>query len=776
MNTVVNALRTHLVNPEPTKVARPDWTASYLRREFTVPEGTDAATLWATACGVYRITIDGTPVTERLFTPGFTNYYHRLQYQRFDVSALLTPGTHTIGIELGNGWYRGWSGCTGGMGLSFPIFGKELKISAVLELVTGGTADIFPLTDGTIRATQDGPIRFNDMRGGETYDAGREMLGWQHNGFDDSRWHGTAPASYDGALVVDESLPILEHEVFTPQLLTTPNGERVLDFGQNFTGYVGFTLDAAAGTTVRLVHGETLDEHGDFTLENLMEGPNAGDEPFGQVITYTARGGVQQYQPAFTYMGFRYVLIEGFAAEVDPADFRGIAIYSDVTMNGEFECSDADINQFVSNTRWSLKSNVVDIPTDCPTREHSGWTGDAQVFAEAAHWLADAQPFWRRWLRDVALQQTKAGAISCIAPDAAPQMGKYINGSTGWGDAIEIIPMTMFRFTGDLDVIREFYPNVRRWVEYNRRRARRRVNPVNALRTGLHRRYILDTGYHWGEWLEPGAELKNAVPKNMFLPDAEVATAYLAYGAKIAAEMADLLGLDAEAQEHRDLHRKVAAAYRIEFLPDGFPAERARQARYVRPIAFDLVNDDHKRLLAQRLAEVVDEADGTLGTGFLSTGLILSALSEHGQLDAAYRLLENRKLPGWLYQVSRGATTIWENWDGIDEQGVPRASLNHYSKGAMVAWLFRDMCGIRIDEGHRLEIAPHPGGTLQWARARYRMSAGEVVSGWQKVDDGIRYRVSVPEGVTATVRLPGAEPVQAGAGDHEWTIAAAPAA
>ncbi|PZQ90717.1 MAG: alpha-L-rhamnosidase [Leifsonia xyli] len=769
---IAELLARAFVDPEPRKIPRPEWTASYLRSPLELRGDERRVTLAVTALGSYRLSVNGTPASERLFAPGFTNYAHRLQYQLYDLTDAVIPGENTVAVVLANGWYRGWSGAAGGRGENFPVFGRRLALAIVAEVedADGGIRRSI-LTDTATRATQQGPIGSNDMRGGEHYDARREQPGWDRPGFDDAAWHPVRPSSYRGELIPDEGLPVLEHEQLTPTLLTTPDGSRVLDFGQNFAGQVRFTTEAESGTVLTLIHGETLDEHGDFTQKNLVEGDDP-DAVFGQVVRYTAAGGHAHYQPSTCYMGFRYVKLEGFPAEASADDFRGIAIYSDLTMNGEFSCSVPELDRLVENTRWSFRSNAVDIPTDCPTREHSGWTGDAQVFSDAAHWLADAGPFWRRWMREVAAQQTAAGRVSCIVPDANPSNGAFIDGAAGWADAIGIVPLTMYRFSGDLGIIREFFPHVRRWVEFTRRRARR-SNVRNLAKTGAHRRFIVDTGYQWGEWLEPGADLRNIVVKNMFFPDAEVATAYFAHSAGIASRMAGLLGDTAAERELWELRENVAAAYRTEFLADGLPTDPTRQARFVRPIALDLVPQEGKVRLAAALAELVREGGYRLGTGFLSTGLILQALSDHGQTETAYRLLENPELPGWLYPVRRGATSIWENWDGIDEAGVPHASLNHYSKGAVVAWLFRGVAGLDVRPDGSVAITPQPGGSLEWARGSYRLPTGRVESGWTREASGIRYHVTIPAGVTATVTLPGRDPVTVAAGEHEWLEATA---
>ncbi len=722
--------------PIETKVQQP---ASYLRGVLDLDGKVVSAELAITACGVYRCFVNGRPVTDQVFTPGFTYYRERLQYQRYDVTGLVASGTNVVGVVLGDGWYRGKIGAFSRRN----HYGTKTKLAAVLT-VTFSDGSVAQLTTGSDwRATQDGPIRMSDWKDGEVYDARMEIDGWAEPGFDDRGWHGVAASAYDGELVPSRGEPITEHERFRPEVLTTPDNSTVLDFGQNLFGYVEFSVNGPAGRTVRLTHGETLDEHGNFTLKNVSM-PGALEKRTGlrQEIAYTLREGSQTYKPRFTAHGFRYVKVEDWPEEVGPESFAAIAVYSDMKQLGEFSCSEVLLNKVTGNTRWSQKGNFLDIPTDCPTRERAGWTGDIGVFAETGGYLMDINRFLTKWLRDLALQQDPDGRVASIVPDVG--MFKYMDGSAGWADAAVIVPHTLYRLYGNTEVLNAQYESMKRWLGFVRRRARR-TGLFSRHRFSPHRKFIVDTGYHWGEWLEPGHDMGKDVLRNTFVPDAEVATAYFAYSAALLADVAAVLGKIDDASEYAELSANVKAAYRDAFTSDGI-VESDRQCRYVRPVALDLLPEEEKAENVARLNDLVVANDYRIGTGFLTTPFILPVLTDYGYPNTAYRVALNRKRPGWLYEVEKGATTIWENWNGLDEHNVPKDSFNHYSFGTIVGWLFSRVAGISpLEPGFaKSRIRPVPGGGLKQAKCRYESAAGMISSSWTADDGEFRLTVDVP--------------------------------
>ncbi|MFO7636821.1 MAG: family 78 glycoside hydrolase catalytic domain, partial [Clostridia bacterium] len=659
------------IEPEGTINPRKRQPASYLRRSFTVDKEVREATLRVTACGIYKAYINGREVDDQVFMPGFTYYHRRLQVQGYDVTPLLGKGENVIGAILGDGWYRGKIGASS----KRNVYGEKTKLLAILEIkYTDGTTDMLT-TDRYWKATDRGPVRYNDLKAGETYDATMEMEGWNAPGFEDAGWSATYPSAYGGDLVESEGERITEHEKLEPVVLTTPDGSTVLDFRQNIFGYVQFTVNGKKGHMVRLIHGETLDENGNFTLKNLTLTRLQKEKVF-QEVTYVLKEGRQTFKPMFSAHGFRYVKLENWPEQADPGHFTAIAVYSDMKQTGSFECSNPLVNQLVANTRWSQKGNFMDIPTDCPTRERAGWTGDIAAFCETGTYLMDINRFLKKWLGDLAAQQREDGCIHSIVPDVRLGIG---DGSAGWADAGIIVPYILYKVYGDTDILSRQYGSMTRWMGFMERRAGK-TSIFHVFRKKAQKKHIIDTGFHFGEWLEPGHSMVLDTIKAFIVAYAEVATAYYAYSAGLMAEIAAILGKEEDAGKYRKLHGDIKAAYRSMFTKNGIVHSK-RQCRLVRPIALDLINEAEKKQNAQTLNRMIEENGYRIGTGFLTTQFILSVLSEYGYHETAYRMLENTEKPSWLYNVKKGATTILEDWEGISEDGVPKNSFNHYAFG-----------------------------------------------------------------------------------------------
>ncbi|MCY3780064.1 MAG: family 78 glycoside hydrolase catalytic domain [Chloroflexi bacterium] len=722
--------------------------ASYLRRVFQLDGAVRRAELQITACGLYNAFINGAPVTDEVFLPGYTLYSKRLQVQSFDVAKLLRPGANVFGVILGDGWWRGSLGAMSARN----AYGDDLRLAARLQITCEDKSEHTIATDENWRATQDGPIRKSDWKDGELYDARLELDGWRQAEYDVASWHEARPAQYDGMLVPGEGEAIREMERIRPEILKTPDGSTVLDFQQNLFGYVEFQLNANAGHEVLLTHGEVLDENGNFTRKNFQFKILGRSimAPLLQEICYIAKEGAQTYKPTFTAQGFRFVKLDNWPEPVLPENFIAIAVYSDMEDIGQFESSHAGINKLVENTKWSLKGNFLDIPTDCPTRERAGWTGDIASFCEAGSYLMNIDKFLTKWMKDVALQQHEDGRIANIVPGGGTP--KILDGSAGWADAAIIVPYTLYRMYGNRQTLDDQYESMTRFISFMERRARQ-THWSNRWRRNPHRDFVIDTGYHWGEWLEPGHHPMQDMIKNMLFPDAEVATAYFGYSAALMAEIALALNKTADAERFQALADNVKSAYRRAFTEDGL-VKSQRQCRYVRPVALGLLPEVDSQRNVVRLNDMVISNDYRIGTGFLSTPFILNVLCDHGFVDTAYQMAENEKSPSWLYQVSKGATTIWEKWDGIDAEGVPSFSFNHYAFGAVAAWFFSYVAGIKpLELGfQRIRIKPYPGGSLTHADCAYRSAAGPIRSAWQRHGGGFHLTVDVP---TATeVHLP----------------------
>ncbi|WP_239616544.1 family 78 glycoside hydrolase catalytic domain [Cohnella mopanensis] len=765
----------------------------FIRKEFLVRSGLVSARAYMTARGLYKFYLNGEEGTDDLFTPGFTSYYSRLQYQAYDVTDFLAEGSNAWGILLGDGW---WRGSTGILGLK-NNFGYKIAFLGQLVLTYEDGSQEIVGSDESFR-TSCGPLLKSDMRAGEVYDARIDIGGWNRTGFEDSSWTPVQVKDYGTASLIASGLPTRTRETFTPELLNAPNGETVLDFGQNLAGWVEMKVRGEAGTEVVMVHGEALDRNGNFTLANLSHDGNMSDF---QEICYILAGDYEEsYHPHFAVFGFRYVLLKNYPGEPKAEDFTAVAIYTDMAETGDFTCSNPLINQLVSNSKWSQKSNFMEVPTDCPTRERAGWTGDAQLFARASADFMNVYPFFEKWMADVAAEQFPTGAVGCTVPNvmgfhsmdeferivansqnpmmaalasAKPGQPGHLDGSTGWGDAVVIIPWTMYLCYGDKRILERQYSSAKAWVDYldacakeENEHYREAPQYHNSTEGELDADYILDTRFHWGEWQEADIhlspeEMGAELGRRMVMGEPITSTAYYGYSARLLSEMAKVLGYQEDTERYANLYEKVKRIYNKYFILENGRIQEDRQAPNVRSLAFDLVHEEQKQAIADRLAELVMEKDYHLNTGFLSTPFILHVLADYGHADVAFRLLEQQSCPSWLYAVTKGATTIWESWDGVTPEGDLSNSLNHYSYGAVCNFLFARVAGIRPDferPGYKhFMIKPLVGGTLTHASATFESLYGTIQSGWEKTGRGTSYRFSVPANTTATVQLSGSQ-------------------
>ncbi|MHB1357865.1 MAG: glycoside hydrolase family 78 protein [Anaerolineae bacterium] len=745
----------------------------YLRREFNTENEIESARLYITSHGLYEAWLNGVRVGDQVFTPGCTPYDLRLQYQVYYVTSQLSAGANALGVILGDGWYRSKTG----IGNLRNVYGKHLGLLAQLVIkYSDGTAQVVVADDAWRSST--GPLLKSDLKDGEVYDARLELDGWERAGYDDSAWQAVRVVDVPLTnLSASCGVPVRRRETFTPvAVLHTPNGETVLDMGQNIAGVVRMRVEAPAGTAIKLSHGETLDRDGNFTMANLNLNFGNTKDPLLQEVHYTCRGGgAEVYEPHFTVHGFRYVRVEGLPYEPIPEQFTAVAIYSDMAPTGSFECSNPLVNQLMHNILWSMKGNFLDIPTDCPTRERAGWTGDAQIFARTGSFLMETAPFFRKWLRDLALEQFPSGLVTNWVPN--PQrplkitrgMMPALEGSSGWGDAAVIIPWTLYQVYGDTRILEEQYASMRAWVEYERRTARaipwyKWLNPALWFNQALRRRQqlIWDTKYQWGEWLEPdegyGLKTPLGVLKRLLFGEPLVATAYYAHSCGLLAEAARVLGKEEDARTYSALAGEIRRAYAAQFIKADGSIKPNKQASYVRALAFDLVPEAQRAAVLERLVDKIRAAGTHIGTGFLSTPFLCPVLAENGQLALAYELLNQTTIPSWLYAVTKGATTVWESWTGITPDGKVNGSFNHYSYGAVASWLVQTVAGLEIGAPgyQQIMIQPQPGGGLTWALASYRSLYGEISSGWEINGGRFSLSVVIPPNTRATVRLPGA--------------------
>ncbi len=721
-------------------------------RSFSAGE-VKKARLYASACGVYEGRLNGKRIGNFILAPGVTDYRKRVQAQVYDVTQLLQEGENELSFQLADGWYRG---SCGAWGLKNQ-YGTQTKLIARLELTMADGSLQTIATDESWQWSNDGPIRFADNKDGEIVDAG---LTPSYSGRAKVTTHSTIPAA-------SNNVSVTEHERLKPKRITTPSGKTVLDFGQNIAGYIQFSVTAKAGQRIFLRFGEMLDESGEFTQKNIQCVSKKITTPLQQV-DYICKDGENHYKTTFAIFGFQYVLVETevpFQAE----DFTAIAVYSDIEQTGQFESSNTLLNRFVEATVWSAKGNHADIPTDCPTRERHGWSGDAQIFFETASYLFDFASFSKKYLNDMYDWQRRDGCLPQIAPYGGVDFYMNVmNGSVGWSDAGILIPYRYWKQYDDCQILADYYDRMKRYAEFMIRRCGKRSLLAKPLGLkGEAKKFAVNAGQSYGEWAEP-ADVHPNKWTDMVYPHPEESTAYTAYVLGLMAEIAEELGKLEDSALFRRYSEGCKKAYQAMAEKESFTLDTDRQARLVRPLSFGLLDEKQSEFAKKRLIQALEHYGWRLGTGFLSTPLILDVLSDI-DIEAAYRLLENEEMPGWLAMPKNGATTVWESWEGTHAQGGI-ASLNHYSKGAVCQWLFKTMCGIRVDGENHFIIAPRPGGHFAYAKASYTSIYGRVESGWEAADEGYLLTVVIPANTSADILLPNGRRETVCSGTHQFTI------
>lgn len=720
--------------------------ASYLINSFEVNDFKKAR-IYATAHGIYNIYLNGERVMENVLTPGTSEYWYRLPYQVFDIAKYLHKGNNRIEVTLGEGWYRGCNGNTG----TRHVFGDDLALLLQVEL----DEKVVLKSDESWKACQDGPIYFNDIQLGEKVDARKNIENYHVVRIMDF--------GYDN-LICANTVAIKEKESFPARLIHTPDGNKVLDFSQNLAGWISFRLNAKEGQKLKITLGEYLDEEGYFSDKNFET--IGRKEPLHQVIEYTCKEGLNEYKSQFCISGFQYALIET-DIEITGEEFLSHAVYSDIALTSKFECDNKLVNKLFENAIWSTKSNFVDIPTDCPQRERSGWTGDAALYAYTGLRVMDTYPVYRKWLGEERVVQYEDGRVRNFAPRRSRElsfMDKLYDGSTAWGDCSVIVPYEMYKLNGDKKILEENYIFMKRWLQYCEKKARKsRLKNI----FDPYRKYIIDTGIHYGEWLEAGISMADGMKEILFKGIPEVATAYFASSCRMMKEIAAILNKKEDEGYYEKLYQKTLEAYRhLEIEKDAI-YKTDRQCRLIRPLQMGLLDENDTKKVAARLNELVVNNGYHLNTGFLTTPHICRVLADNGYIETAYRLLLQESTPGWLFAVKNGATTIWESWEGyFGDIGV--ASLNHYSKGAVASWLLDGICGINVSYD-KITIRPEACRLMKYARASVKTEVGEIISGWEYEGDELVFEVTIPSNREAEFIYPDGRKAILEAGTHKLT-------
>jgi alpha-L-rhamnosidase len=713
--------------------------APYLRRTFSLPSKPARARLYVTALGIYEAYLNGHRVGDGHFTPGWTDYNRRVQYQDYDVTGLLREGDNAVGAVLGDGWYCGYVGFRG----KRELYGDRPKFLAQLEVTLEDGSVVVVASDASWSVNQ-GPTLDDDLLMGETYDARMELRDWPGG----PAIRGWQPATVfpDPGIERSPSLdrPVTTHGDLRPvaEPREAPGHRFIFDYGQNMVGVATLRVHAPAGTTIRLRYSEMLDPAGDLYLENLRAA-RATD-------TYTCKGSEdgESWTPRFTYHGFRYAEIDGLPASETAHRDALVAhvLHTDMPEAGDFTCSDPLVNQLQHNIQWSQRGNYFEVPTDCPQRdERLGWMGDAQAFIRTGAWNRNVGAFFTKWQRDIGDAQGADGSEPPFVPKLDAKQG---DGGPGWADAALICPWTVYLAYGDRSILASHFDEFVRYGDF--------LASVSIGNIRLHPDLKLWAGF--GDWLalDGSGKTDGGTPKDL------IATAYYAYDAHLLASIARVLGKADLAARYDALESDIKRAFQQRFVGEDGLVSGNTQTAYVLALQFDLVPDGMRPRLADRLVEDIRRRGEKLSTGFIGTPYLLHVLAREGRLGVAYALLAQKQWPSWLYPVTQGSTTIWERWDGwtadkgFEDKGMN--SFNHYAYGAVGDWLYRVVAGIEIDPAapayKHILLQPRPGGTLTSAKAVHQTPFGTVESGWKTGERSFDWDVTIPPNTTASARMP----------------------
>lgn len=709
------------------------------RKEFNLKKKVASATAYISAHGLYEAKINGQRIGDGHLTPGWTNYNKRIQYQAYDVTSMLVSGKNAVGVMLGSGWYRG---IIGYMKKAFDInvYGRDIALILQIDIqYTDGTKESI-YSDSSWKSST-GDVLYSEIFHGEIVDANLEQSGWTTAGFNDTNWYPVRIGNHlKNVLIPTINEVVKKQESLVPvAIITTPKGERVIDFGQNLSGFVTMRVRGNAGDTIKLQHAEVLDQQGNFYTANLRSAK--------QTNIYILKGGMEEiFEPRFTWQGFRYVKVEGYPGEIKPENFTARALYSDMITAGTFSTSNTMINQLQSNILWGMKSNFIDVPIDCPQRdERLGWTGDAQVFARTAAFNMNVNNVFARWLQDLESEQVE-GKVPHVIPHVVQP--ENLN-SAGWADASTIIPWDMYVLYGDKELLVRQYNSMKAFHESVR---------------SIAQNNLWNSGRHFGDWLFYSPEDDKhgmAAVTDKYL----IAQCFYGHSTQNIINAARVLGYEEDVQNYNSLLQEIKNAFLREYMTPGGRLVSNTQTAYILALQFDMLPEEYRQQAADRLADNI-RMYGHLTTGFLGTPYINHVLTRFGYTDLAYELLLNKNYPSWLFPITKGATTVWERWDGIKPDGSFQSrfmnSLNHYAYGAIGDWMYRGMAGINTTEekpGYKHSfIKPHIGGNFSEVSASLETYYGRISSAWKIDGERLLLNVEIPVNTISTVYIPASDP------------------
>ena len=730
--------------------------ALLFRKEFISKKKIASATVFITTHGMYNAFINGNKMGDAFLTPGWTSYNKRLQYQVYDVTKLVKKGQNILGVNIGSGWYRtslAWNN-------NKNIYGKKIGLLEQLEILyTDGSRETIS-SDASWKTSDQGPIRSSEIYNGETYDARKEIEGWDETGFNDQSWQKVIEKNYPkNNLIATYNAPVRMHEMFNPiRVFTTPKGEHVVDFGQNLVGQETIIAQGKPGDIITVDHAEVLDKDGNFYTDNLRAAKSEN--------IYILKGEDEELlRPHFTFHGFRYIRIKGFKGKILMDTIRkehfdvidtgigpkpafmsiwAVTLYSDMEATGQFSCSNPMLNQLQHNIQWGQKGNFLDVPTDCPQRdERLGWTGDAQAFSRTASFNMGVHNFFSKWLKDLAADQSENGMVPFVVPNV---LGPNAGGSAGWADASTIIPWNMWLAYGDPKILEDQYPSMKAWVGFMQSHSED---------------YLWNTGFHFGDWLfyrpDDDNDGRSAVTDKYL-----IAQCFFAYSTQLLLNAAKVLNKPDDVQKYAELLQHIKEAFLKEYVTPSGRLVSSTQTAYVLALQFDMLPENLRAQASRRLVENIRDYDDHLTTGFLGTPYLCHVLSRFGYDSVAYKLLLQDTYPSWLYPVKMGATTIWERWDGQKPdssfQTPGMNSFNHYAYGAIGDWMYRNITGIDNygdAAGYKtISIRPHVGGNLTYANADLESGYGKISVYWKIAEGKFMMDVEIPANTKAVIYIP----------------------
>lgn len=721
----------------------------YLRKHFHIAQKVKNARAYVCGLGGYELYMNGQKAGKEYLAPGCTTYDEWVQCYTYDITALLSIGDNVVGALIGNGWAKGRFG-------TFPMVNRPyvdqfLFLAEIhIEFEDGKRAIV--CTDDTWRC-HESEISDSSIYDGESSDLRKTVENWCTCLVNNEQWDTVRAIVPKNIKKIEDrfSPAIVIKEYREPiEIIHTPAGETVLDMGQNMTGWMRFRMKEPAGTKITLSYGEILQE-GNFYNENLRTAK--------ALYTCISDGNAREIEPHFTFYGFRYVKVEGISGGINSKDFTGCVVYSDLEETGCIETTDPLVNRLFLNAKWGQKSNFLDVPTDCPQRdERMGWTGDTQVFAGAASFNMETYAFYRKFLHDLWHDQKKkngmvGNVIPCFIPEVREISMPYYGGAAVWGDCATILPWKMYLQYGDKSILEEQYESMRSWVDWITERIEKAGE--KGLWTGDHQ---------WGDWLALDGPVKDGTAGGT--DETYIATAYYKCSADIVSKTANILGMKDDQEKYKKLAEKAKASVFEEYFSKNGRSTITTQTAYLLALKFDLVPEHLKERVLMDLVELLHKDNLHLKTGFVGTPFLCRVLSEYGYGDVAYKIFMQEDCPGWLYAVKMGATTIWERWDSVLPDGKISStgmnSLNHYSYGSIIEWMYRHMCGIQPLEdtpGYtRFELRPEPDCNLYGAKAVYQSPKGRIEIGWERDDEeSMHMKVVVPFDTEAILYLPSAD-------------------